>query len=143
MLVRGLLHDLKASGKTVFLNSHLLGEVEATCDRVSFIKEGRVLRTVALHDLHSGRMRVQLRVDAVTPALLDALRSVGGDGLELPDAAEACDGLLHLALSDEQLLPVIAERVLASGARLYALTPQRITLEQLFLEVVGSEDSGQ
>jgi ABC-2 type transport system ATP-binding protein len=63
--------------------------------------------------------------------------------LELPDAAEACDGLLHLALSDEQLLPVIAERVLASGARLYALTPQRITLEQLFLEVVGSEDSGQ
>jgi ABC-2 type transport system ATP-binding protein len=143
MLVRGLLHDLKASGKTVFLNSHLLGEVEATCDRVSFIKEGRVLRTVALYDLHAGRMRVQLRVDAITPALLDALRSVGDDGLALPDADEARDGLLHLALSDEQLLPMVAERVLASGARLYALIPQRITLEQLFLEVVGSEDSGQ
>jgi ABC-2 type transport system ATP-binding protein len=37
MLVRGLLHDLKARGTTVFLNSHLLGEVEATCDRVAFI----------------------------------------------------------------------------------------------------------
>src|SRR5215211_4625008 len=38
MLVRGIIHELKARGTTVFLNSHLLGEVEATCDRVSFIK---------------------------------------------------------------------------------------------------------
>ena len=48
MLVRGIIRDLKARGTTVFLNSHLLGEVEATCDRVSFIKQGRVLRTVVL-----------------------------------------------------------------------------------------------
>ncbi len=144
MLVRGLLRDLKARGTTVFLNSHLLGEVEATCDRVSFIKEGRVLRTVALHDLHAGRLRVELRVDAVTPALLDALRAVSGDGATVPGATEAGNhDRLHLMLTDEELLPAIAERVLASGARLYALTPQRITLEQLFLEVVGTEDSGQ
>jgi ABC-2 type transport system ATP-binding protein len=142
MLVRGLLHELKARGTTVFLNSHLLGEVEATCDRVSFIKEGRVLRTVALHDLHAGRLRVELRVDAITPALLNALCSIG-DATLAPRETETSDDLLHLTLSDEELLPRIAERVLASGARLYALTPQRITLEQLFLEVVGHEDSGQ
>ena len=141
MLVRQLLHDLKARGTTVFLNSHLLGEVEATCDRVSFIKEGRVLRTVGLHELRAGQLRVELRVDTVTPALLEALRSLGSDELASPD--EASPGLLHLVLADEELLPVVAERVLASGARLYALTPQRITLEQLFLEVVGREDSGQ
>ncbi|HEY3230971.1 MAG TPA: ABC transporter ATP-binding protein [Roseiflexaceae bacterium] len=144
MLVRGLLRDLKARGTTVFLNSHLLGEVEATCDRVSFIKEGRVLRTVALHDLHAGRLRVELRVDAITPALLDALRAVSGDGATVPGVTEGGNhDRLHLMLTDEELLPAIAERVLASGARLYALTPQRITLEQLFLEVVGTEDSGQ
>jgi ABC-2 type transport system ATP-binding protein len=142
MLVRGLLHELKARGTTVFLNSHLLGEVEATCDRVSFIKEGRVLRTVALHDLHAGRLRVELRVDAITPALLNALCAIE-DTTIAPRDAEAADGLLHLTLGDEQQLPLIAERVLASGARLFALTPQRITLEQLFLEVVGREDSGQ
>src|SRR5919202_4096410 len=68
MLVRGIIRELKSSGVTVFLNSHLLGEVEATCDRVSFIRNGAVLRTLALHDLHAGRVRVELRVDAVTPA---------------------------------------------------------------------------
>ena len=39
LLVRDLLHELRVRGTTVFLNSHLLGEVEATCDRVSFVKQ--------------------------------------------------------------------------------------------------------
>jgi ABC-2 type transport system ATP-binding protein len=140
MLVRGLLRDLKARGTTVFLNSHLLGEVEATCDRVSFIKEGRVLRTIGLHDLHAGHLRVELRVDSATPTLLEGLRAISADGLA---PTHSGDGLLHLTLPDEELLPTVAEQVLANGARLYALTPQRVTLEQLFLEVVGREDSGQ
>jgi ABC-2 type transport system ATP-binding protein len=144
MLVRGLLHDLKARGTTVFLNSHLLGEVEATCDRVSFIKEGRVLRTVALCDLQAGHTRVELRVDMATPALLAALQSLSTNGVAQLDGAEpGAQQRLELTLDDEEQLPLVAERVLASGARLYALTPQRSTLEQLFLEVVGTQDSGQ
>jgi ABC-2 type transport system ATP-binding protein len=142
MLVRGLLHDLKARGTTVFLNSHLLGEVEATCDRVSFIKEGRVLRTLSLHELQSGRVRVELRVDAITPALLAALEALTGDSVCTRHESQD-HNLLQLTLSDEEMLPAVAERVLASGRRLYALTPRRVTLEQLFLEIVGAEDSGQ
>jgi ABC-2 type transport system ATP-binding protein len=141
MLVRGLLRDLKARGTTVFLNSHLLGEVEATCDRVSFIKEGRVLRTVALRDLHAGHTRVEVRVDSATPELLATIKPMSADGVAVEDTAAG--STIHLTISDDELLPAIAQRVLASGARLYALTPQRITLEQLFLEVVGTEDSGQ
>ena len=152
-MVRDIIHELRRRGTSVFLNSHLLGEVEATCDRVSFIKEGRVLQTLALHDLEAGRLRVELRVDAVTPALLAALddlsvehRALDGEAAQA-QPAQASEGgaatTLELLLADEDLLPLIAERTLASGARLYALTPQRITLEQLFLEVVGSEDSGQ
>src|SRR5882762_9531493 len=47
LLVRDIIHELKAAGTTVFLNSHLLGEVEATCDRVVFVKAGRTV-----HELH-------------------------------------------------------------------------------------------
>src|SRR5262249_48865070 len=79
MLVRGIIHDLKARGTTVFLNSHLLGEVEATCDRVSFIKAGRVLRTLGLKEIAEGQIHVELRVDALTPALLGALEQLLGD----------------------------------------------------------------
>ncbi|HEU5104108.1 MAG TPA: ABC transporter ATP-binding protein, partial [Roseiflexaceae bacterium] len=148
MLVRGIIHDLKARGTTVFLNSHLLGEVEATCDQVSFIKAGRVLRTLALTEIAQGQLEVELRVDALTPALLAALEQVlAGHGHMFPDerALSPLDGSVacRLTLDDEQLLPLIAERTLASGARLYALIPRRMSLEQLFLSVVGTEDSGQ
>ncbi|HUS17206.1 MAG TPA: ABC transporter ATP-binding protein [Chloroflexia bacterium] len=154
-LVRSIIHDLKAAGTTIFLNSHLLGEVEATCDRVAFIKEGRVLRTLPLHELETGRLQVELRVDHVTPALLAALDALPLERRVLADGvtAEAGDGAaplhgpgadaLSLTLADEDLLPVIAERTMASGARLYALTPRRASLEQVFLEIVGTEDSGQ
>jgi ABC-2 type transport system ATP-binding protein len=146
MLVRGIIRDLKARGTTVFLNSHLLGEVEATCDRVSFIKAGRVLRTLALKDIAEGQIHVELRVDAITPALLAALeQALGTNGKIVANAPgeSSPHATCHLTLTDEELLPLLAERTLASGARLYALTPRRISLEQLFLEVVGSEDSGQ
>jgi ABC-2 type transport system ATP-binding protein len=148
MLVRGIIHDLKARGTTVFLNSHLLGEVEATCDRVSFIKAGRVLRTLALKDIAEGHIQVELRVDTLTPGLLAALAQAIGDGGRVVANATApgdsgAQATCQLTLADENLLPLIAERTLASGARLYALTPRRMSLEQLFLEVVGTEDSGQ
>lgn len=180
LLVRRIIRDLKAQGTTVFLNSHLLGEVEATCDRVSFIKEGKVLRTLSLRNLREGTLHVELRVDAVTPALRAALDDLvpewritgaggwrfevgGGTTEEQKEANLDHDGsqtavqeknvatvvepaaaaTLELTLHNEELLPIIAERTLASGARLYALTPRRVSLEQLFLQVVGEEDSGQ
>jgi ABC-2 type transport system ATP-binding protein len=163
MLVRGIIRDLKAHGTTVFLNSHLLGEVEATCDRVSFIREGVVLRTLSLHDLEAGRLHADLRVDIVTPALLSILDDLVLDwhftDFGAPDVvvdaskpsmtgtATAVAGpvatTLELTLENEEMLPLVAERVIESGARLYALTPRKASLEQLFLEIVGTEDSGQ
>src|SRR5204863_8237700 len=47
-LVRDVIGELKRGGTTVFINSHLLGEVEVTCDRVAFVKQGRTLRELAL-----------------------------------------------------------------------------------------------
>jgi ABC-2 type transport system ATP-binding protein len=173
LLVRGIIHELKAQGKTVFLNSHLLGEVEATCDRVSFIRNGRVLQTLVLDDLHAGHISVDLRVDAVTPMLVTALEDlvVGWQVKDRPDdaatpsrngsgdeplfggasssghattmVAHATTTTLELTIADADLLPIIAERTIASGARIYALTPRQTSLEQLFLEIVGTEDSGQ
>jgi ABC-2 type transport system ATP-binding protein len=49
-LVRDVIHEQRARGVTVFLNSHLLGEVEVTCDRVTFFKEGTTLREMAMGD---------------------------------------------------------------------------------------------
>ncbi len=57
--------------------------------------------------------------------------------------AAITDTTLMYDLLDEALIPEIAERTIESGARLYGLTSQRRSLEQLFLDIVGAEDSGQ
>ena len=155
-LVRTIIQHVKAQGATVFLNSHLLSEVEVTCDRVAFIKEGVVLRSLSLHEMASERKRFLLRVDAVTPALLERLgplveewRFVADDEAEeTPSLGETCaeDGdlpqALELTLAPERA-PLVASATIAAGARLYALAPRRASLEQLFLDIVGTEDSGQ
>lgn len=143
MLVRGIIRDLKAQGMTVFLNSHLLGEVEVTCDRVCFIKEGAVVRMLALDDLPTEQTVVEVRVDAVTPALLTALEEVTGNTGLVAQSGKHGSEMLELVVRDEEMLPVIAARTLESGARLYGLIPRRTSLEQMFLEIVGTQDSGQ
>jgi ABC-2 type transport system ATP-binding protein len=149
MLVRGVIRELRDRGTTVFLNSHLLGEVEATCDRVAFIRQGVVLQTASLRELGAGQLQVELRAERLAPETLAWLREVSRDSLatEATDTAEGARGrsptTYRLTLADEDALPLIAERVVAGGAKLYALTPRRLSLEQMFLEVIGKEDSGQ
>jgi ABC-2 type transport system ATP-binding protein len=155
-LVRAILQQVKAQGATVFLNSHLLSEVEVTCDRVAFIKEGTVLRTLALRELTDARVHLIVRVDQVTPALLERLATLSDewrflenreDGAPTPEQEHTQDETdwptrIELVTSEAHL-PVIAREIVEAGAQLYEFTPQRPSLEQLFLDIVGREDSGQ
>ena len=76
-LVRNIINSLREEGTAVFLNSHLLGEIELTCDRVAFIREGKVLRVTSLAELQEEALQVRLRVGAPDPALLHGLEQFG------------------------------------------------------------------
>lgn len=128
-LVRDIIRRLKTAGTTVFFNSHLLSEVEVTCDRVAFIKAGRIVRTSSLDHLVEGLTEVVLRVGEVTPVLLDGLARWGTD--------LRVDGRrIALTVQDDASLPQMARWVVEQGVDLYALTPQQISLEELFMRVV-------
>src|SRR5437763_11675881 len=74
--MRDLLRQLKSEGMSIFLNSHQLADVEALCDRVAIINEGRILKVGAPHSLFDEPLTVEVHVDAVTPQLLHRLGSV-------------------------------------------------------------------
>jgi ABC-2 type transport system ATP-binding protein len=128
LLVRDLIHELRASGTSVFLNSHLLGEVEATCDRVVFVKQGRVVHELML-GAETSALEVELRVDGASPETLAA------HGTLL--ASE--NGTARLRVEHESALPALAEALVRSGARLYSMTPHKRSLEATFLEVMGED----
>jgi ABC-2 type transport system ATP-binding protein len=131
-LVRDIIRAERERGCTVLLNSHLLGEVEVTCDRVAFIKHGRVLDSRRLDALAAGETRVRLRAGNLNGAVIEGLArwtsSINTDGERV-----------ILTVPSGDVLPQIARYLVENGADLYELTPERKSLEDLFLEIVGTE----
>ena len=135
-LVRDIINQLRQQGTAVFLNSHLLSEVEQTCDRVAFIRQGQVLQTVSLHEM-STAVPLVVRVGQPTPALLAELARFGRD-VQMAKA----NGRIYLTLPHEDVLPQLASWLVAQGYTLYEFTPQPVTLEERFLQIVGDQSEG-
>ena len=131
-LVRDIIHDLSAQGTTVFLNSHLLSEVEITCNRVAFIKHGEVIRTSQLHTLVDGELTVEVRARHLNPEIVS--------GLSQWSQVTRTDGeLLSLTLDHEDDLPHINRYLVDQGVDVYAIRPEHISLEDLFIQIVGTD----
>ena len=131
-LVRDIIRDLRARGTTIFLNSHLLSEVEITCDRVAFIKHGEVLRVSELKSLVNGATSVTVRADGLTPHVIAGLNQWGRD-------IRADGNQITLTVADESALPAINRYLVAQNVAVYALTPQHLSLEDLFIQIVGTD----
>ena len=132
---RRLAHDLileqRRRGATVFVSSHLLSEIEVTCDRVAFLKHGTVLKYVDLEAaLHSS---VGLRA---TVGNVDRERLASLNGLATFVSLEGDQ--LTLQARDQTCVPEIARR-LSEQCDLYSLAPNRPSLEEMFLDIVGPE----
>jgi ABC-2 type transport system ATP-binding protein len=150
VLVRSIIEELRAGGTTVFLNSHLLGEVEATCDRVAFVKKGRVIDELSLGDAPQG-VDVELRLGASERAVREGLGVFGELGDVDPvepdvgnDNGEARAGVQHvvrLRLASERSLPDLAPWLVARGIALYGLRVRRKTLEESFIEIMGEDQT--
>lgn len=142
-LVRDLIGELRGRGTSVFLNSHLLGEVEATCDRVVFLKQGRTVQELALRGAQE-TLDVVLRVDGLAPGAehgLSPFAAVVDDAIE-PESEAPMPGAgrrLRLRVEREDALPEIAAWLVARGAKLYEMRTTRRSLESLFLEIMGDD----
>lgn len=135
-LVRDVITQLRQRGTAVFLNSHLLSEVEQTCDRVTFIRQGEVLETVALHEAMTA-VPIVVRVGQPGPDLLAKLARFGDEV-----RVDGANGRIYLNLPDENSIPQLAHWLIEQGHTLYELTPQPITLEERFMQIVGTQSEG-
>lgn len=137
-LVRDIIRGQRERGVTVFLNSHLLSEIEVTCDRVAFINNGEIVASRELTALESGgARRIRIRAQNMTPAILENLSAY----VIAPIRPSSQDDEYTLEISTEDVLPEIIRRLALSGADLYQVSPEATSLEETFLELVG-EDRG-
>jgi ABC-2 type transport system ATP-binding protein len=131
-LVRDIIRDLRALGTTVFLNSHLLSEVEITCDRVAFIKHGEVIRTSDLKSLVEGELSVEIRARNLTPQIIAELSRWSNN-------VRQDEEHLALTLMNESDLPEVNRFLVEQGVDVYAIRPEHVSLEDLFIQIVGTD----
>jgi ABC-2 type transport system ATP-binding protein len=131
VLVRELIEELRARGATVFLNSHLLGEVEATCDRVAFVKQGRIVHELVLTE-STAVLDVELKADRTDSDMLNGLRTFAHD--------VRLDGpIVRLRVKSEDVVPEIARWLVGQGVGIHAIGSRRKSLEEWFIEVMGED----
>jgi len=133
-MVRDIIRAQRDRGATVFLNSHLLSEIEITCDEVVFIREGEVVTSRDLRTLQEDEVRVVVHARKLTPECVEGL-APWSTSTHL-DAEQ-----LTLTTRSRDVLPDIVRHLVSTGADIYQFTPQRLSLEELFVSIMG-EDRG-
>ncbi|MFH0989728.1 MAG: ABC transporter ATP-binding protein [bacterium] len=135
--IRNLLLDLKSQGKTIFLNSHLLSEVESISDRVVILNKGEVIKTGLISDLTELRSEYDIRYEgSCTEATFSRLSALGkvshGELSSLSVYVESTESLNAMIdiLRQEQI-------------RLLSLTPKKSTLEDYFINLIRKENNAQ
>jgi ABC-2 type transport system ATP-binding protein len=127
--VRDLIQSLKDQGKTVFFSTHILSDAEALCDRVAVLHEGE-LRGIGVVAELAARMSGKMEVLWEGAAAVRALRELGA---EVHATGETVRAVLPEAALDAAL-----DALRRTGARLVSVTPVRVTLEDYFVERLGS-----
>jgi ABC-2 type transport system ATP-binding protein len=127
--VRDLIRSLRDRGMTVFLNSHLLSEIEMVCDRVAIVDRGRVVRSGRLNDLLGGMPELMIRIDRIDPGLLEIMAAHG----TVVDISEAT---VRLGVESVEVAPQVTAALVHAGYCVYAVVPSRQSLEDLFISLV-------
>ncbi len=128
--VRGIVRAAANRGAAVFLNSHLLSEVEQVCDRVAILDHGRVVASGELDDV-LGQAETLVRVDGVGQGDLAAFERFGTPTIE--------GDRLAIRPMDAALVPDLVATLVAMGARVYEVHAGRSSLERRFLDLVARD----
>src|SRR5438128_7307949 len=131
--VREIIRQLKARGTAVFLNSHLLTEVEQICDRLAVVDHGRVIATGTMSQILGQDGAVRIRVTGLQPAGRASLSAYGN----LEDEGE---WLTFRGLSQDRVPELVGE-IVRQGGRIYAVEPRHETLEDRFLQLLKEQES--
>jgi ABC-2 type transport system ATP-binding protein len=122
--IRDLLRDEAKNGTAILVNSHLLSEIEMTCDAVAVLRSGKVVAHGTVEELTRRSAKYKLIATAVDDALLAQFR------------AERVNGHIELSVDDLQQLNLMLDQIRARGGLVSELSPLRSSLEEVFVDLV-------
>lgn len=132
--IRDLLRERAQQGTTIFVNSHLLSEIELTCDRVAVLRRGKLAAAGTIDQLTRREARYKMVATSTDESLIASFRETGA-------GVERQNGHLVLAVKDVDHLNALVDRLRSHGGMLSELSPVRSTLEDVFVDLVRAGDA--
>jgi len=131
--IREILADLAAAGKTIFLSSHLLWEVERTCSHVAIIRRGRIIRQASVREITAGTTVAELR--GAAPADIASALGAYSEALSIQ-----VDGDTVLAELREHDLAALNRFLAGRGVYVSHLAARQHSLEEVFMRLTSEEE---
>ncbi len=135
--IRDVLLELRRAGKTVFLNSHLLIELEMVCDRVAILVQGKIVLQGTLDELTAESRRYEITIEGGAPEWAQRHETIRVE--------PAADGQTRLTLHGAEPAPIqpVLDRLRGEDRVICAVKPVRETLEDLFMRAVTDPETGK
>ncbi len=137
--IRHLIQELRKS-HTIILSTHILPEVQASCERIIIINRGRIVAEDSLEGLSrkmSRGQRIFLKIRRNSKELVDSIASL--DGVRKVESVDG-NGVLHVDTDEtEDLLERLSDHVVKKGVGLLEMRSSTFNLEDIFLKLTGSE----
>ncbi len=127
--IRDILLELKARGKTIFLNSHLLSEVELVCNRVGILDQGKLLREGSVESLTRTEDCYEIHVEGQAGAAWDDLLRIA------PDARKV-GSTIEVVLPDAKRLDAVLDLLRSRGIHVKGFLEKKRSLEDIFIDTV-------
>jgi ABC-2 type transport system ATP-binding protein len=134
--IRDLLVWLQEQGTTVFLNSHLLSEVEKVCDRIAILQDGAIVRQGSIHELTAVERVYDVVTTRIPPTVLEDL----DEALRPTEDGAPSDSSLsryRVRADNRAALNAVLDRLRTANVEIESVRPLRQTLEDYFIDVVG------
>ena len=130
--IRELIAELRESGKTIFMSTHILSDIEALCDNVAILRKGKLAATGKLDDLlssHGEEQSFEINVKGVSSEILQtAIGAVRGSSVTAkPNGA-------NIQVLDEADVESVLREMKKVGGKLVSIQPVKQSLEELFVE---------
>ena len=126
--IRDILVELKSRQKTIFLNSHLLSEVELITDRVGILNKGNLLREGTVKELTEKKEEYKLVIEKIS------------ESIELDNATKQSDNSYVIKVADIAELNRIIDNIRSKGILLKEIVPLKSTLEEMFISLINESE---
>ena len=134
--IRDLLLQLRDQGKTIFINSHLLSELEMVCNRVAILVQGKIVQQGTIDELTADSRRYEITIDGSAPRW-------AADDASLRCETTTDHTKIVLPGADVLLVQPVLDRLRRDNRTIRAVVPVRETLEDLFMRAVTDPETGQ